>query len=417
MSIGSKIIGNQNPSKIMQKYIDTYKNLYNWVKKSDFKGFDPYDIKSLPWIVFLTKKGNKHYLVNVFKEFLFELFYSFPYIFRFVFRVKKNHNPKAFGLIAQSNLQFYQFSNDEFYLQESIKCIQWLDSKKIIIGEGVGWGYPFDWQSTELIPKYTPNGIVTTVAGDAYWSMYKQIGDKAYLNTCIAISNFLITLPFDRLDDKRLCFAYTPVFQNHVHNLNLFIAEFIIKVGIEIDNPEYVHMGNCALNYSLSNQREDGSFDYNGPPEKPNNFVDNYHTGFVLRMLHSIWKITGRKDVYQALSRCYAHYTSNFFEDNQIPKLMPNKKYRIDIHSCAESINCLSELSVTFPEGLQLAERILDWTIDNLYDKKGYFYYGILKSRFTGLPFKSKIAYLRWGQAWMLKALSSFLLTKRIINQ
>jgi hypothetical protein len=93
---------------------------------------------------------------------------------------------------------------------------------------------------------------------------------------------------------------------------------------------------------------------------------------------------------------------------------LPHRKYRIDIHSCAESINCLSELSETFPEGLVLAERILDWTIINLRSKEGYFYYGILKSRFTDKPFKSKIAYLRWGQAWMLKALSSFLMAKNI---
>ncbi len=176
---------------------------------------------------------------------------------------------------------------------------------------------------------------------------------------------------------------------------------------METGRTDWILMSNRAINYTLANQLPDGSFDYNGPPEKPQNHFDNYHTGFVLRMLYSIWKLTERKDVFTALHTCYSHYIKNFFENDSIPKLMPDKKYRIDIHSCAESINCLSVLSPTFPEGLKLAENILRWTIENLQDKSGYFYYGILKSRFTGIPFKSKIPYIRWGEAWMMRALVS----------
>lgn len=155
---------------------------------------------------------------------------------------------------------------------------------------------------------------------------------------------------------------------------------------------------------------QDGAFDYNGPPEKSKPFSDNYHTGFVLRMLHSIWKITNNSDIYSGLSKCFHHYINNFFEDKTIPKLLPDRKHRIDIHSCAESINCLSQLSSTFPEGLDIAKNVAVWTIKNLQDEEGYFYYGFLKSRFTGRPFLSKIAYLRWGQAWMLKSLSNLLI-------
>ena len=397
----------------MQRYEEIYVKLFGWIGKASYKGYDPYDIKSIPFVIWLSKLGGKSRIALIVNEVIYELFYTFPYCFRFIFCVKKSHNAKAFGLIAHSNLQYYQYSNEKLYLEECQNCIEWLNQNKVEMNNGIGWGYPFDWQSKKLIPKFTPNGIVTTAVGEAYWQLYQQTKDKVYLNVCIEISNFLMTLPYERVDDARLCFAYTPLFQNHVHNLNLFIAEYLIKVGLETNNLEYIRLGNSALAYTLSDQRSDGSFDYNGPPEKPDNFVDNYHTGFVLRMLHSLWKLTGRKDVYRALNRCYFHYVNNFFEDNRIPKLLPNRKYRIDIHSCAESVNCLSELSETFPEGLDLAKNILDWTIENLYDDEGYFYYGILKSRFVGLPFKSKIAYLRWGQAWMLKAISSFLLAQK----
>ena len=98
------------------------------------------------------------------------------------------------------------------------------------------------------------------------------------------------------------------------------------------------------------------------------------------------------------------------FENETIPKLKPDKKYRIDIHSCAESINCLTTLKDTFPEAKSRAEKVLDWTIKNLQDDTGYFYYGILKNRLFRYHFKSKIPYIRWSQAWMMKALSNYLL-------
>ncbi len=261
----------------------------------------------------------------------------------------------------------------------------------------------------QLIPKNTPNGIVTTAVGDAFWAWYKYTNQKNYLEKCKEICQFLITLPRDNISDDKLCFSYTPNFVNHVHNLNLFVAEYLLKIGLEIKNNEWVEIASKAINYTISDQFENGSFDYNGPPEKRRNFVDNYHTGFVLRMLFSIWQLTNDKPVLNSLNKCYQHYVDNFFENGEVPKLLPTRKYRLDIHSCAESINVLSELSVQFNDALPLANRIAIWTIKNLQDDSGYFYYGFLKNRPFGVIYLSKIAYIRWGQAWMLKSLSNLL--------
>jgi len=159
----------------------------------------------------------------------------------------------------------------------------------------------------------------------------------------------------------------------------------------------------------------DGAFDYNGPPEKPQNFVDNYHTAFVLRQLYSIWQLTKDEKYFNILEKGYNYYINNFFENDRIPKFTKTRKYRIDIHSSAESINCLCELSPHFPKGIEIAKNVATWTIENLQDKKGFFYHGIFKSRFIGVPFKSKIAYIRWGEAWMLKGLSNLLKTIKYV--
>ena len=186
------------------------------------------------------------------------------------------------------------------------------------------------------------------------------------------------------------------------------MAEYLIKVGMELNRERWIEAGHQAVNYTLADQRADGSFDYNGPPEQPRNFIDHYHTGFVLRMLHSIWRLSNRKDVFESIEKCLAHYTTQFFEDDRIPKLTPERKYRIDIHSCAEAIHCLSDLSVQWPQCQSLAAGVLSWNLENLQDPSGYFYYGILKSRITGRAYKSRIPYIRWSQAWMLKALAAY---------
>ena len=50
---------------------------------------------------------------------------------------------------------------------------------------------------------------------------------------------------------------------------------------------------------------------------------------------------------------------------------------------------------------LELGKKIAEWTIENMQDENGYFYYRIYKSGYI-----SKIPFIRWGQAWMLRGLS-----------
>jgi hypothetical protein len=383
--------------------------LEKYLETKGYEGYDPYDLKGMKWVVWLIRESTGRKILEILRELTFELFYRFPVFFRWLFKTRPRVNAKAMGLLARAYLDLYRHGKDQKHYDRSRECLDWLSQNNVPYGAGTGWGYPFDWQSVEFIPENTPNGIVTTVAGDAYWSWYRASGAEEHLGTCISICNFLSGLPMDVLDEERVCFSYTPLYINHVHNLNLFVAEFLIKVGMETGRKEWVDLGNRAVNYTISDQMDNGAFDYNGPPEKHAGFIDNYHTGFVLRMLFSIWKLTGRKDVHQSLEKGYRHYLENMFENETVPKLKPDSKYRIDIHSCSEAIICLGELSELFPDAARVCKNVTEWTISNLQSANGSFGYGILKSRFTGRVYKSRIAYIRWGQAWMLRALSAYI--------
>jgi hypothetical protein len=391
--------------------LDIILNIEGWIRKNDCAGYDPYDLKATPLALSVAGRSNNSYFFLLLRELLYEVFLVFPKFCRILFNVRKSVNPKAVALYSSGYLSLYKITGNDNYLNESRELLRWLIENKIEINGGFGWGYPFDWQSTAFIPANTPNGIVTTAVAETCWEHYRYTKDKIYLDYCISIARFLYSLPIDHVDHRGLCFSYTLLFINHVHNVNLFVAEFLYKIGRETGKDEYINQALDALNYTLSDQRADGSFDYNGPPEKPMNRIDHYHTGYVLRMLHSFWQMTGDESLFKQLKKGYDFYIDSFFENEKIPKFSPFKKYRIDIHSSAESILCITLLAPIFNKGGSICEKVIVWTINNLMNRrKTYFYHGIFKSKLLKFPFKSRIAYSRWGQAWMFKSLTTYYL-------
>ncbi len=390
------------------EHLESFKKLDKWIKESQWSGYDPYDIKSLSWVRSIARKANGNKFYEGVREMLYELFLLFPKTSRKLFAVKPSKNAKGIALICEAYLNLYRVFGSEEYLELSQKALNWLIENCSQQGDGIGWGYPFNWQSQALVPANTPNGIVTTAAAAAIWEWYKHTGNPDHLATCIKIAKFLASLPKYQRNHGEICFAYTPLFQNYVHNLNLFIAEFLMKVGFETENSQYLDLSKKALTYTLKDQHNSGAFDYEGPPTAPRFHFDHYHTGFVLRMLYNMWKITNQQQIKESLDRGYEYYLKNLF-DGPIPIFKPNRKFPIDIHSIAEAVNCLSQLSPDYPRGLSKAISTLDYGIREFQDEEGFFYHTIFKSRlllFT--PRKSKIPHFRWGQAWMLNAYSHF---------
>ena len=391
------------------------------VFSDDFKGYDPYDIKAHPFFRTLIHWGNKSRPAEIFREIILELVYQHPNLTRTLFNIKPAHNAKALGLIGTSCVELSLINKPHSNLIQNaqLRIDELLSQYQVNTQEGIGWGYPFDWQSSKLIPANTPNGIVSTAVGEYFWTRYLVTGNTVFLQKCIQIARFLNQLPADEVTDGALCFSYVPHYQNYIHNLNLFVADFLIKTGQKSGNISWVERGNMAINYTLNDQHENGAFDYNGPPEAPKNGIDNYHTGFVLRMLKSCLHYTGREDVKEALEKGLKFYLNHFFTEEGIPKMKPDSVYRIDIHSAAEAVNCLVFLADTCEEALPVAESVLQWTLHNLYDLENKdFFYAVSKSRFTGRTYRSEIKYMRWSQAWMLRALSRYILyseQKRII--
>ena len=267
---------------------------------------------------------------------------------------------------------------------------------------GFCWGYPFDWQSRVFIPKHTPSGVVTSIAAHAFIDAYEILGDKKYLKIAKSCCEFILRdLNIDEVSKDKLCFSYTPLDKFHVHNANLFSASTLLRTYNYIKKEIYKEKGIKAINFTISYQNPDGSWYYWAPPDKLLYNIDNYHTGFVLECLNICRRILKDEFEYEEeLRKGLDFYKNNLFLNDSVPKMTPSCIYPIDIHSCAQAIITFCELSDFEPKYYSMAEKIAKWTIKNMQDKEGYFYYRMYDN------YVNKMPYIRWGQAWMLRALS-----------
>lgn len=374
--------------------------LDSWIAGNGYEGYDVYDLLSIRVFRLFQKNRYTTFALKMILD-------MFPFGFRKLFHVRKRINAKAMALFADSYLNLYKRFDEEKYRKKAVFCLDWLMKNPSKGYSGLCWGYPFDWQSRTLIPKNTPSSVVTSISAHAFLDAFEILEEPRYLEVAKSCCDFIMQdLNIDRIAEDKLCFSYTPIDTLHVHNANMFCASILYRVGALTSDESYIKLAKNAVNYTIREQNEDGSWYYFGIPEKMQGRIDNYHTGFVLRNLFEVYKITKDEVLWTCINKGLAFYTTNLFEKAQIPKFHHNISYPIDIHACAESILCLSKLSEVDPKAIKIAETVATWTIENMQSTDGYFYYR--KYRL----FTSKIPYIRWGQAWMLYALS--VLTMRL---
>jgi hypothetical protein len=326
--------------------------------------------------------------------------------FRKLLGVKKQINAKAMALFARAYLNLYKKRNDRRYLEKGLYCLNWLLENQSKGYSGHCWGYPFHWQSRILFPKGTPSGVVTSTAAHAFLDAYELLGEKKHLGVANGCCSFILNdLNTDEIGDDEVCFSYTPLDHFHVHNANLLSASVLLRVFTHTGEEKYRRSAISAMNFTVRDQNDDGSWYYWGPPERPFISIDNYHTGFVLECLNIGRRaLRNQFDHLKALRKGLEFYGNNLFLKDGTPKLLHDSIYPIDIHSCSQGMITFSELADFEPRYLSKAEKVAEWTIVHMQDKEGCFYHRICESQDV-----DKTAYIRWGQAWMIRALSYFI--------
>lgn len=357
-------------------------------ESSNFKGYDPYDALNSPILKALTFGNRFIGIIYV------QLLKRSPINIRPILLIKRGINPKGFGLLISAYVLKYKLTNDKKALEQAKRFATWLIEHPSEGYSGYCWGYNFDWPNrNSFFPKGLPTIVNTSFIADAFLDLYDVTKEEKYLKIAESSCDFIIKDIIRYEKDGTLCFSYTPIDNKaRIHNANMLGATLLARVNHYISNKDYLELAHKSMKFSVERQNLDGSWYYGvGRKQK---WIDNFHTGYNLIALRRYEEYTQDMSFHNNLMKGYEFYKKKLFTKNGKPKYYDNSFYPVDIHTCAVSILVFLEFG-----DVKRAKSILDWTIEKMWNRKGYFNYQI--TRF----YKNTIPYMRWSQAWMLYAM------------
>jgi hypothetical protein len=183
-------------------------------------------------------------------------------------------------------------------------------------------------------------------------------------------------------------------------------AELLGRVYAVTGSDEFGEAAISAARFSMKRQQADGSWPYGEAGNQ--RWRDNFHTAFILVSLKRIIGALDEAGWLDNLRAGYRFYVDRFFLADGRPKYYHNKLFPIDAHSAAAAIVAFVELGDSMPGSLEMAEKVIGWTLGNMQDRAGFFYYH--RNRFYTI----KIPYMRWAQAWMLYAMACYMSGARV---
>lgn len=396
----------------MQTSIEqAHDELLLWCRRHNFAGSDPFD--ALNSRIFQATPLRHSRTVRLIST---QLLKRSPLNLRSLALVPAQKNSKGIALFALASISRYRRLRTAEAETEARGMLDELLRMQIRGYGGAAWGYNFDWQSRHFFaPRGTPMIVPTAFAVRALLDAYKTLGDQRYLETARSSCEFILKdlrRTVESSDEGgELCFSYSPIDETKVFNASLFAAETLVCVAALKGETDFSGKVNDlairAARYVVRRQNEDGSWDYGAGPAQ--RWVDNFHTAYVLLSLSRIMKCLpgDQAELKSSLERGYRFWRDLFFLADGWPKYYHDTFYPADAHAAATAIITLIELRQLDREGLPLAETIATWTIRNLRDRRGFFYYQ--RQRF----YTVRTPFMRWTQAWMLYALARLLEVKQ----
>ena len=393
--------------------IKSFTSLKIYCEAECYKGWDPYDglnSKVAHWLLPLKHSA-------ILRLCVIQGFKRCPVNLRQLAMVPKEHNAKGIGLFLQGYCNLYKAVCTDVSLQAQIgmpdeikKRINYLADLLINMQSkgnyhGACWGYNFDWQARRLFlfPKYTPTVVATNFCATALMEAYEVTGNQLYLDVALTSAEFVLK-DLHRKDYKDgFLFSYSPLQGNDtVYNASLLGSRLLSYCYHYTGEEEYKEAARQSVVACCAGQGDDGSWVYGMLPVQ--SWIDSFHTGYNLDGLIAYEELTGDISFHENIERGFDFYIKNFFEADGTPKYYHNRMYPIDIHCPGQLLVTLHRLH-RFGDYRELADKVLSWTIENMQDKKGYFYYQLKEG------FSSKIPYMRWSNAFMFNAMSYYLLS------
>ena len=313
--------------------------------------------------------------------------------------------------LVMGYLNYYEFTGSEHYLSKAESILNEMLVYANTTGNKLSWGYSFGWQ--------TENGFwersipLITITPYAFWAFKRHFEITkcpTSLASAISIADFVLQdLRHQVMRNGTICYSYSPVKDDIVINANSYRAAVLCDAYSLTGNKAYLESAQDNIAFILEYQGENGEWYYEAKSPR-NNFIDNFHTCFILRNLYYCYKVTRDENTLLAIRKGYDYYLKNLFYDSGKPKHFAKAKYfkfrKYEMYDYAEGIKLGVLLKDDFPSAFSKAIWLAKDLIDNYQTDKGHFI-----TRVTTLGTSHKVPYLRWPQAQLFASLTNLLNT------
>jgi hypothetical protein len=374
--------------------------LDQWISKSGWVGYDPFDGLTAPLARHLT------FRVPLLRIALVQTVRRVPFNLRPLLGITKKRSTKAMGYFSSGYLHLYQLTGQQDYLDKALACLSDLRENYSRGYSGYAWGNAFDFQSRGGgLAQEVPTVVWTSFIGGSFVDAYELLSDPVYLDVARSSCEFILRdLGKRQVTDQSLCISYAPHAQVDIHNSNMLGASLLARVYKHTKEPGLLEVAQKAIRYTMDHQLADGSWYYGEGLRW--RWVDGYHTGFVLDALNWYMQATADDQYKMHLVHGMDYYRAHLSE-GVIPKHYSNARYPIDIQAVAQIIQTFAFIRREFHGDVIWADEIARWAIEHMQDSSGYFYFR------KGRLFTNKTPFLHWGQSTMLAALALLLKHKR----
>jgi hypothetical protein len=387
------------------RWLEEARRLDRWMSDRDLAGHDPHDFLASP-VVRGATLGNRWVAVA-----WTQLGKRLPVQLRPLLRVPRLRNAKGVGLVLAARARLATLGIRGL---DTAGLVDWLNTAADRGRAGAGWGYPFPWANRDFMaPAGTPSAVATAFVGHGLLDAAEMTGLDRAADLAMEAAPFLaqslhrIPGPGDTF-----CFSYTPLDRRAVHNASLLAASLLARLhgrgagaepgtgagesSVEVAGPA-ADLISRAARFTLSAQRPDGSWPYGVTGR--DQWADSFHTGYVLLALEEIGQHVEVPGLTGAVDRGVDYWRVAFFSGPAVG-FHPGEAYPVDTHAVAQAILTFLGLRDRVPGAMAEAVRLGEWVMAEMRDPEGFYYY-----QHHGW-WRNRLPYLRWTQAWMLRALA-----------
>jgi hypothetical protein len=322
---------------------------------------------------------------------------------------KKQRLPIADAHYAMGFAFLSQTLGKEQYYQRAVHFLEVLKTTRCPGFEHYAWGYPFEWATRGgMIKEGTP--LITTVpyVYEAFQQVYQIDADPQWREIMRSIAEHALC-DYRDLDTsaKASSCGYFPLPNDPcgVINASAYRSFLLTKAASDLGDEKYRKVAERNLNFVLETQNANGSWFYSTDGQR--DFVDHFHTCFVLKALAKIEEITGSPDCRSAIERGVKYYVENLFDANGLPapfsKAPRLTVYRSELYDYAECINLGILLDGRFPEFDKAWLGVVKNVLKEWQKSDGSFRARKLLVGWDNVPMH------RWAQSQMFRSLSFFL--------